>query len=167
MLPHIHRHSELVTQVALFIGTKLNDAGQDLDLALVQAGALLHDIAKTLCFETKGNHAEEGGALLISLGYPAVASIVRQHIRVDEGTMAPTTITEIELVNYSDKRVKHEEVVNLEERFRDIGERYLGRFPDLADALQEVFEETVFIEKKIFATLAISPEDIVQSLFDE
>jgi putative nucleotidyltransferase with HDIG domain len=165
MLPQIIRHSELVAQVALYIGTRLNDEGMKLNLPLVQAGALLHDIAKTICLETSGNHAEEGGALLVSLGYPSVASIVRQHIRMDEGAIDETIITEIELVNYSDKRVKHEEVVDLEERFRDIHERYKGKFPGLEQALEQVLKETIFIEEKIFSLLEITPEDIIDPLF--
>jgi len=48
MLPHIVQHSELVTEVALLIARKLNSCGQQLDLALVEAGALLHDITKTM-----------------------------------------------------------------------------------------------------------------------
>jgi len=160
MLPQILRHSELVTQVALFIADKLNEEGRNIDLSLVQAGALLHDIAKTQCFETKGNHAEEGGALLVSLGFPAVAGIVRQHIRLDERPYNPNQVTEEELVNYADKRVKHEEVVDLKERFRDIGERYRGKFPDLEEGLKEAFEKTRLIEKKIFTIIRISPKDI-------
>ena len=35
MLPHIVRHSELVTDVALLIARKLNSCGEHLDLALV------------------------------------------------------------------------------------------------------------------------------------
>ena len=165
MLPQIIRHSELVAQVALYIGKRLNDEGVKLDLNLVQAGALLHDIAKTICLETKGNHAEEGGEILASLGYPAVASIVRQHIRMDEGAIDEITITEVELVNYSDKRVKHEEIVDLQERFRDIYERYHGKFPGLEKGLEEVLKETCFIEEKIFSLLRITPEDITDPLF--
>lgn len=48
MLPHIVQHSKLVAKVALLIARKLNSHGQNLDLALVEAGALLHDITKTM-----------------------------------------------------------------------------------------------------------------------
>lgn len=167
MLPHILRHSELVTRVALVIAVKLNKEGHHLDLALVEAGALLHDIAKTTCLTTKENHAAVGGALLISLGYPAVAGIVRQHIRLDQKTFDPFTVTEEELVNYADKRVKHEEVVALVERFRDIRERYTGKFPGLEEAMAQVFDETLLIEKKIFSLIDITPEQIVHCLFQD
>jgi putative nucleotidyltransferase with HDIG domain len=160
MLPHIVRHSKLVTEVALIIARKLNDSGCQLDLALVEAGALLHDITKSLSLETKENHARTGGELLASLGYPAVATIVRQHIVLDPGTLHPEAITEAELVNYADKRVKHEEVVGIEERFQDIKERYISKFPALETRFQEVRLETQHLEQKIFAIIDITPDQI-------
>lgn len=82
----------------------------------------------------------------MSLGYPSVTSIVWQNIRIDQGAIDATIIAEVELVNYSDKRVKHEEVVGLKESFRDIHERYKGKIP----GLEEVLKETFFIEEKFF-----------------
>ena len=160
MLPHIVRHSELVTQVALFIARKLNSSGQHLDLALVEAGALLHDITKTASIKTKEDHAETGCELLASLGYPAVASIVRQHIRLDPGSSDPDAVTEADVVNYADKRVKHEEVVDIEERFRDVNDRYVDKFPGLVTRIEEVQLETRLLEKKIFSKIDVSSEQI-------
>ena len=160
MLPHIVRHSELVTEVALLIARKLNRCGQHLDLALVEAGALLHDITKTISIETKENHAETGGELLTSLGYPVVADIVRQHICLDPGSSEHNAVTEAELVNYADKRVKHEEVVDIEERFQDVLERYVKKIPSLLARLEEVQLETQLLEQKIFSKIDISPEQI-------
>ena len=160
VLPHIVRHSELVTDVALLIARKLNSGGQHLDLALVEAGALLHDITKTMCIKTKENHAETGGELLTSLGYPAVADIVRQHICLDPGSSDPNAVTEVEVINYADKRVKHEEVVDIEERFRDVLERYVKKLPGLQARFEEVQVETQLLEQKIFSRIDISPEQI-------
>ena len=64
MLPHIVRHSQIVTDVALLIAHELNSVGEHLDVALVEAGALLHDITKTVSIQTKENHAKTGGELL-------------------------------------------------------------------------------------------------------
>ena len=164
MLPHIVRHSELVTDVALLIARKLNSCGERLDLALVEAGALLHDITKTACIRTKENHAQTGGELLISLGYPAVANIVRQHIRLDPDTLDPRAVTEAELVNYADKRVKHEEVVDIGERFRDVLERYGKKLPGLQPRLEEVHLETQCLELKIFSRIDITPQELEEIL---
>lgn len=160
MLPHIVRHSELVTEVALLIGRKLNSRGEHLDLALVEAAALLHDITKTMCITTKENHAQTGGELLASLGYPAVANIVRQHIRLDPETYNPRAVTEVELVNYADKRVQHEQVVDIGERFRDVLERYAKKLPGLQPRLDEVQRETQRLEQKIFSKIDITPQEL-------
>ena len=160
MLPHIVRHSKLVADVALLIARKLNSVGQHLDLALVEAGALLHDITKTMCIKTKENHAETGGELLASLGYPAVADIVRQHICLDPGSSDPNAVTEVEVINYADKRVKHEEVVDIEERFRDVLNRYVKKLPGLQARFEEVQLETQLLEQKIFSKIDISPDQI-------
>ena len=160
MLPHIIRHSQLVTDVALLIARKLNSVGEQLDLALVEAGALLHDITKTISIETKENHARTGGELLTSLDYPAVANIVRQHICLDSGSSHPDAVTEVEIVNYADKRVKHEEVVDIDERFRDVLDRYVKKLPGLQARFEEVQLETQLLEQKIFSRIDISPEQI-------
>ena len=164
MLPHIVRHSQLVTRVALLIARKLNGVGYQLDLALVEAGALLHDITKTVSIETRENHALTGGELLASLGYPAVADIVRQHIRLDSGLFHPDGVTEAEVVNYADKRVKHEEVVGIEDRFEDVWQRYVNKFPGLEARFEQVRHETRLVEKKIFSKIDISPEEIADIL---
>ncbi|MDY6951499.1 MAG: HDIG domain-containing protein [Thermodesulfobacteriota bacterium] len=160
VLPHIVRHSKIVTQVALLLGHKLNDGGCHLNLDLVEAGALLHDITKTASLQTKENHAHTGAELLISLGYPAVADVVRQHITLDPQALYPDSISEAELVNYADKRVKHEEVVGIEERFRDIKERYITKFPALEERFEEVRLETQALEERIFSRIDISPEQV-------
>lgn len=164
MLPHIFRHSQLVTDVALLIARELNSVGEQLDLALVEAGALLHDITKTMSIQTTENHAKTGSEVLASLGYVAVANIVRQHICLDSASSDLDAVTEAELVNYSDKRVKHEEVVDIEDRFQDVLERYVTKFPDLQDRFKQVQHETQLLEQKIFSKINISPEQIGEIL---
>ena len=44
------------------------------------AAALLHDITKTISFETKEHHDESGGELLRELGFASVGEIVKQHV---------------------------------------------------------------------------------------
>ena len=160
MLPHIVRHSQLVTDVALLIAHKLNSVGEHLDVALIEAGALLHDITKTVSIQTKENHAKTGGELLASLGYGAVANIIRQHICLDSGSSDPDAVTEAEVVNYADKRVKHEEVVDIEDRFQDVLERYVKKFPGLQSRFKRVQLETELLEQKIFSKIDIAPGQV-------
>ena len=164
MPSHIVRHSKLVTKVALLVASRLNRAGQHLDLALVEAGALLHDITKGASIETLENHAQTGGELVSSLGYPAVADIIRQHVSLDVDVGTTGDVAEEEIVNYADKRVKHEEIVDLAERFRDIEERYASKIPSLRYRLREGFVRMEAIERKLFAPLNIDPEDVADIL---
>ncbi len=105
MLPHIQAHCWRVRDVALFLGEQLLAAGVALQLPLLEAGALLHDLAKTASLKNGGEHARLGAEWLTRLGYPAVAEIVREHVWLSRNPTEPWPLREVELVNYADKRV--------------------------------------------------------------
>ncbi|WP_051920430.1 HD domain-containing protein [Thermodesulfobacterium hydrogeniphilum] len=156
---HIIRHSEKVALVSLFIGGCLKEKGEDLNLPLLLAGALLHDIKKYESILTGINHAEAGYKLLKSLGYKRVAEIVKNHIYLNLDLYSP--IKEDEIVFYADKRVKHEQIVSLKERFIDLKERY-GRNPKSLARLQFLEKITYLIENRIFNKLPFSPEKVLE-----
>ncbi len=158
MLEHIVAHSLEVTRVALFLCTELNKKGQRLDPRLVEAGSLLHDIAKTRCLRTKEDHTETGCRLLEEMGYGRVGEIVAQHVWLT-GEGNPSAVSEEEVVNYADKRVRHDQIVSLEERFLDLKNRY-GRDERSVDYLERLERLILGIEKKIFLILKIDPDDI-------
>ena len=64
MMDHIVDHSEQVCRVAVCLAETLNRGGIGLNLELIRASALLHDITKTRSFSTNENHAETGGRFL-------------------------------------------------------------------------------------------------------
>ena len=97
---------------------------------MLEAGALLHDIAKTATLHNGGEHARLGAEWLIDLGYPAVAEIVREHVWLSRNPAEPWPLREVEIVNYADKRVLHDLVVTLAQRFDDLRSRY-GRTPEI------------------------------------
>jgi HD superfamily phosphodiesterase len=133
-------------------------AGVEVDVGLVEAAALLHDIAKAACLHG-GDHAQEGAGLLRTLGYPEVASLVARHVEL--GTWRPAgQVTEAEILNYSDKRVRHEEVVSLRERFEDLVERYGGRSPGAEGRIRQNWRITEELEAKIFRRLPFGPEGV-------
>ncbi len=123
MPENILKHSLQVEKLAVSIGKKCIQKGYDLNLDLIKAGALLHDIAKAKCIEEKCNHATVGGEMVKSWGYPAVACIVEQHIYLCMADIVACP-TEALIVNYADKRVMHDTVVSLDRRFSDLLERY-------------------------------------------
>jgi uncharacterized protein len=161
MLPNIREHSFRVMQVACFLGEALTEAGFDLHLALVEAGALLHDLGKTQCLGTLTNHAELGAGILEELGYPQVAQVVREHVHLDRNILDPRPLREAELVNYADKRVLHEAVVTMEVRFADLKVRY-GRTPEALARIQATEVKSRALEEKLFAPLKLSPLDLLR-----
>jgi putative nucleotidyltransferase with HDIG domain len=158
MLDHIISHSIEVAEVALFLSTELNRKGQRIDLDLVEAASLLHDLTKTECFKTKADHALTGAQLLKGMGYERVGAVVAEHIRLSEGKDL-LSVSEEEVVNYSDKRVQHDRIVSLRERFKDLKDRY-GRGKRSLEKLERLEKVTVELENKIFSILKIAPEHL-------
>ncbi len=159
MLENIIAHSIEVAKVALFISTELNKRGQGISLDLVEAASLLHDLTKTECLKTKEDHAKTGSQLLRGMGYERVGEVVAQHIWLGKEA-DPLTISEEEIVNYADKRVMHDRIVSLEERFNDLKDRY-GRDQKAIDYLDRMEREIYGIEDKIFFILQIDPNDLL------
>jgi uncharacterized protein len=161
MLPHIREHSFAVMEVAVFLGEALTEAGFDLFLPLVAAGALLHDLGKTPCLGTTTNHAEYGAVILEDLGYPQVAQVVREHVHLNGDLSDSRPLREAELVNYADKRVLHAEVVTLEDRFVDLKVRY-GRTPEALARIEATEIRARALEEKLFAPLQLTPLDLLR-----
>jgi len=165
MLPNIFEHSELVARVALFLGRALNQNKSVLNLKLVEAGALLHDITKTRSIQSRERHDATGEQLLKEMGYTEVAYIVGLHVRLADEPRKTASVTEAELVYYSDKRVKHNVLVSLEERYRDLLERY-AHTPMHIRLLSSNHEMSRQVEQKLFAGLDLNPEDLKERLYE-
>ena len=157
---HIVRHCERVAQVGVFLARELVRAGQPLDVFLVAAGGLLHDLTKHHSLRTGENHAESARRRLRALGFPEVAEVVGNHIFLKPGPPG-TPIRADELVYYADKRVRHEEIVTLKERFVDLRERY-GRRPSSWVRIWRLEELTRLLERRIFRFLPFGPEEVLR-----
>ena len=158
MMDHIVRHSLQVCRVATFLTQNLKEQHYRLNFDLIRAASLLHDITKTRSFKTEENHALTGGQFLAEQGYPEIAELVRQHVRLDEYP-DPVVLGEAEIINYADKRVLHDKVVSLDRRLEYILERY-GKLPENQERIQWLWERTLDLEKKIFSDLSFAPEDL-------
>jgi len=158
MMDHIVTHSLQVCRVATFLADRLNGHEIYLNHDLIRAAALLHDITKTRSFETSENHALTGGQFLSDLGYPEVADLVRQHVRLDEYETT-ASIREVEIINYADKRVLHDEIVGLDRRLDYILERY-ATTREHKDRIYHLWIKTRDLEERIFSSLQFAPEDI-------
>lgn len=132
MLPHIRRHSAMVAAIATELAQMAVAAGIGIapDLCpedgvrLVRAAALLHDLGKTYCIAHGGNHSQLGAAWAMErTGNPRLAQGVLHHVYWP-GALDPRRHFVPLAVSYSDKRVRHEEVVPIDERFADLMDRY-------------------------------------------
>jgi putative nucleotidyltransferase with HDIG domain len=154
--PNIIAHSRQVARVAVFLAKALKEQKIALNLHLIEAGAILHDIAKTYSIEHPGvQHTEKGAKWLERLGYPELAEIARFHVDLPD----ELKIDEKTIVNYADKRVKHHIIVSLEERFADLLKRY-GRTEKRQTRIKQLYERTKKLETLLFSYLPFYPEFI-------
>lgn len=156
---HIISHSRKVAQVGCLLGIGLvGQRDHPLNLALLGASCLLHDIGKYPCLvDGAGYHDIRGEEILQAEGYPAVARIVVQHVVLRGSKDDP--IREEHIVFYADKRVVHDKVVSLEERFIYLAETY-AKSNAAAEWLLRMKADCTRLEKRIFELLDFNPEDV-------
>lgn len=177
---NIRKHCKQVSRVGFAIAKKMYERGMEVDGEVVKISGLLHDLLRpldfdcprednqdkiSLCQKLKNEfgdlgHEEACEKLLKKMGYEKLAHTVGEHRfeipKIPE--RLPMTL-EGKLLNYADKRVKHAEIVSLEERFRD------GRIRNahLLDPDIDLLEGYYFqLEKEICALAGIKPEEIAR-----
>jgi len=155
---HIIRHSQRVWEVGELLGEELIAKDLAINMDLLRASCLLHDIGKYPCIlEGGGYHDVRGKEILEEEGFPRVASIVVQHVILKTSREDP--IREEHLVYYSDKRVVHDEIVSLDARFAYLEQTY-GKSPAALSGLARMKNVTLQVEKEIFALLDFQPGDV-------
>ena len=160
-LPNVLQHSLQVQKVALALVDNLN-GNITINRELVSASALLHDITKSRALKTGEKHDISGKELLESLGYPEIASIVGQHVYLNN-TSLDAPLNEADIVYYADKRVMHDEVVSVDRRIDDLLQRY-GTTPERYNNILENKKVIAIVEKKLQPHLTKPIETIIASL---
>jgi putative nucleotidyltransferase with HDIG domain len=122
-------HCRLVAETAREWALKLIQAGHPLNLNLVTAGALLHDVAKGVSHR---DHDTVGADWLEDMGYPSVAEVVRAHTNLPEDALNP--LDERAVVHLADKQVQNTTKVTVNQRFQSV----LDRFADDPEALTAI-----------------------------
>jgi putative nucleotidyltransferase with HDIG domain len=146
---HIVAHSEQVAKIAVFLGKKISDNGQEVNLPLVEAAALLHDIAKKISIDNpEKRHVLEAVKILEAEGFPEIAKIASEHglSNILEGSFSSI---ESKLVYYADKRVKHGSIVSLEERFEYLLERYSSVGKNAGETILACKPKVFELEKEV------------------
>ncbi len=149
-------HARGVAVVALALCDALNARGCSLDRELVEAAALLHDIAKG-----RPRHEEAGGALLADLGFARIAEIVAAHLDVRLPDGAP--LTEKEPVYLADKLVRGPYRIGLEDRFAEKIAQWQDD-PAASAAIRGRLDNARAMYARFEAELGRPLEDILRSL---
>ncbi|MDH5298854.1 MAG: HDIG domain-containing protein [Desulfobulbaceae bacterium] len=159
MLDNVRAHSLLVARVAERLARDLAEQGEAVRVGVAVAGALLHDIAKTSCLASGGDHAADGEAICRRHGFDEIAGIVGEHVAL-AGEGDSHRCSEKEIVYYADKRVKHDVVVSLPERLAYILAHYGRNDPALHQAIRRNFDHCLRVEAKLFRGLPYRPEEM-------
>ncbi len=158
MLDNIRAHSRVVAEIAGFIGRGLIKDRINLNLKLIISAALLHDIGKTACLNNGRDHSRLGEEICRRHNFQELAPLVRQHV-ILQGELPPEADERL-VVYYADKRVNHDQIVNLSARLAYIIERYGQNDPRRCRAINDNFKQAFIIEDMIFRHLPIKPEEL-------
>jgi len=159
MLDNVREHSIVVAEVVRAISNGLVTSGVQISVDKAVAGALLHDIAKSQCLQTGGDHAALGREICLKHHLDEIADIVAEHIWLKSYSL-DRVYSEKEIVYYGDKRVLHTSVVSLDERMHDIIDRYGRNDSRLSQLVQMNFNICQGIERKLFKRLDFGPEQL-------
>ena len=157
---NIIQHAETVARVAGFLAQRLDQAGEPVNIDLVEQAALLHDLDKLLTLDGGERHGALGGRILREHGYDEIAEIIERHNFGPRFEKLNDWSWEQRLVHYADKLCFGSRVVILSERMADLRIRYpqsiqvLDRFQPLEEAL----------EQDILHRIRLHPHDLVAIL---
>ncbi len=150
-------HSRAVARLATNIAGRLRAAGMGIDVELVEAAALLHDIAKT-----EPDHARVGARLVTEFGFGAVADIIGRHMQLPDGE---PPLSEASVVYLADKLTAGEGRVTLAERFAPALARFADNPAAFAGARRRLaMAETVLAAVEAITTLpeTAAPSDLTR-----
>lgn len=144
--PQMIAHAKAVAAVAATIGQALNRAGGNVNVPLIKAAGILHDIAKG-----QSDHAQKGADLIAEKGFRKVADVAGQHMDlIFDPVMG---IHEAEVVFLADKMVSSYEIVSLEKRLHWKKEKFAKKNPEAVKMMTFRMEQAInirqFIERMI------------------
>jgi molybdenum cofactor cytidylyltransferase len=139
-------HSRRVAELACRLAGLLNRAGYSLNLDLLTAAGLLHDLAKG-----QADHAHRAADYLVEWGYSQVADVVASHmdLRLEPGH----PLNEAQILYLADKLVQGSRVVPLRGRLESCSERFAGQ-PEALEAARRRIGDALTIQKRVKAAIA-------------
>lgn len=149
----VRRHCFKVADVASAIGRALLTAGQSLNLDVIHAAAILHDIGKG-----QPNHDAAGERMLREMGFGRIGDIVAVHTDLPEGTHSGSL--ESKVVYLADKYVTGEMVNSLENRYESAIRRF-GATPTIKANIIQRKERALSVRKELEVLLGHSLEAVI------
>jgi uncharacterized protein len=152
--PNVIEHCKEVSSLAVEIAKKAKAAGYEINLELVEVGALLHDFGR--CRTHGIFHAVEGFKLAKSRGIePAIYEIIKRHIGagiskeearelgLPEDDYFPRNLEE-KIVAHADNLVKGIQRITIDERIklmrkREVSEKVIQRVKELAEEVEGLY----------------------------
>lgn len=150
---HIKQHSFAMNRISLFLAKELKKVGEDVNVGLVSAASLLHDIDKAKTLNDLQLHGNLAFEWLIKKGYPEVAEAVKKHL-VEYLTKEENPSKEIKLLIYADQRCIGDKIVSLKEMHDYLNKRYPGYLN------KEMVERIFGLEKDMFDKIGMKPEEL-------
>ncbi len=154
---NIRVHCRLVAKVAVFLAEKLRAKGVKVDVELVQAAALLHDLMKFHCLRSGGDEYGQVERVLAERGWPEAGSICRKHGLFSLLLPGELVSWEEKLVFYADKRAKHAELVSIDARLDDLAARYAASNPTAKAKIEACRPLLRALERELFSQIGVSP----------
>jgi putative nucleotidyltransferase with HDIG domain len=154
MPENIRKHTQMVTNLAVFISKKLKEKGYEVDVDVVDRASLLHDIDKIHTLKKHRMHGKMSQEILEKLGYPELALIVRQHL-LSEVVNINNVSLESKIINYADNRIVHAKIAPLQEKLDYIEKRYGHKI------LEKVEHYAYKLEEELMQMLDMKPEELM------
>jgi len=193
--PHIVNHSKAVAKLAVFLAQRLNEKGVAIDVTLLEAACLLHDLLRVHDFKEsdfnrfertlpegekpkwrrlrvkyKASSHEDAAYDILKEQYPVLALTIKRHkymALLDEKDRPD--IWEEKLLYYADKRVMHERIVPLKERLAEGHKRNVFLHGTEAQSKINTAKVDPLIyemEKEIFEKIGLNPLEVADEFID-
>ena len=157
------RHATVVADVAGWLAARTLERGHEVDLDLVEAGALLHDVDKLPQAAVPGTrHGDGSAAWLMDRGYPELGPVVRDHpvTRLESSsfdTWLADAPPEAMIVAYADKR-GGQRLESMDARFASWRRRYPSGWNTVTEAT--VRERAWRLEAVVCGRAGVRPDDV-------
>jgi len=163
----IDAHTITVRSIALNIGRQLRKRGYEVDLGLLESGALLHDMLKHKSLvDKKKPHGLRAASYLRVWGYPELARLVARH---DSRTLLdhPDNLTlEEKIIMYADARSASGYIQTLGERRDTLINRYPHNRHDIHDSFVKLADiEREFQQMGLDTKIGLTPKEKIMVWF--